>query len=259
MRIRTKSVLYGAAAVIVSVVVTTVAVLSLIRAELIRQAEDYQNVKLRTLHELLEQKGAPRIADGKLAFGDHIVNDNYEVVDKLRKLAGGTATIFQGDLRVSTNVTKEDGSRAVGTPLVGPAKEATIDRGQPYRGQTDILGVPYFTAYDPILDNHGRTIGVLYVGVKQEEFLRAFQQLRFVSMGVAVAMAVLFGAVVSFAMGRLLQRLTALAKSADAVSLGNELDVPLVSSSQDEIGELAKAIDRLRNSMREALKRLDVG
>ena len=80
-------------------------------------------------------------------FGSYVANGNYEVVDKLTKLAGGTATIFLETTRVSTNVMKDDGSRAVGTPLdFGLAKEVAINRGQPYRGEAEILGFPYFTA-----------------------------------------------------------------------------------------------------------------
>nr|WP_281277536.1 cache domain-containing protein [Hankyongella ginsenosidimutans] len=43
--------------------------------------------------------------DGKLVVGDnYVVNDNFEVVDRVKELVGGTATVFQGDMRVSTNV-----------------------------------------------------------------------------------------------------------------------------------------------------------
>ena len=256
MRIHTKSVLFGVAAVILSVTVTTVAVLVLMRGELTRQAQEFQNIKMRTLHELVQRKGGAKVADGKLMFGDYVANENYEIVDKLKQLGGGTATIFQGDIRVATNVLKDDGTRAIGTPLVGAAKEATIDRGQPYRGAADILGIPYFTAYDPIADEHGRTIGVLYVGVKQDEFFRSFRQLTLVAVGAAAGLAAVFGLAVSVLTGRLMKRLSVLTRSAESVSMGEALDVPLEVDSEDEVGELTHAIDRLRVSMREALKRL---
>jgi methyl-accepting chemotaxis protein len=243
--------------VVASIAVTTLATLSLVRSELTEQARSYQEAKIRLLHELLEQKGPPKLVDGKLLFGSYIVNGNYEVVDKLKAIAGGTATIFLGDTRVSTNVVKDDGSRAIGTPLVGIAKDVVIGRAQPYRGEADILGVPYFTAYDPIADSDGKVFGVLYVGVRQEEYFRSFTHLIGVACGIAVLMACLFGALIWYTAGRLLGRLSELARAADAVSTGEELDKPLVSTTQDEVGELAKAVDRLRESMRAALKRLD--
>jgi HAMP domain-containing protein len=77
------------------------------------------------------------------------------------------------------------------------------------------------------------------------------------AIGIAMLMAGLFGAVIWYLAGRQLGRLADLSKAADAVSMGEELDNPVTSISQDEVGELAKSIDRLRGSMRSALKRLE--
>lgn len=48
-----------------------------------------------------------------------------------------------------------------------------------------------------------------------------------------------------------------LTASADQISLGEELDKPLRSESADEIGRLTRAVDRLRESMKAAMSRLD--
>jgi len=257
MRIRGKTVAFGILSVVASILVTTLAILSLMRGELTRQASTFQEAKIKVLHQLLQQKGEPKVVDGKLMFGSYVVNGNYEVVDRLTTMAGGVATIFQGDTRVSTNVKKDDGSRGVGTPLIGVAKEAALDRAQPYRGEADILGVPYFTAYDPIVDADGRAFAVLLVAVKQEEFFGPFVRLIGTSTGIAVVMALGFAGLIWFMAGRLLGRLSELANVANAVSIGEQLDVAVSSSTDDEVGDLAKAIDRLRESMRMALKRLD--
>ena len=54
------------------------------------------------------------------------MNNNFDLVDEVVKEAGGTATIFvkSGDeyVRVATNVKKDDGSRAIGTILIPPAR-----------------------------------------------------------------------------------------------------------------------------------------
>jgi methyl-accepting chemotaxis protein len=257
MRIRGKTVISGIGLVVACILVTTLAILNLMRGELTRQANTFQEAKLKVLHELLQQKGEARVVDGKLLFGNYVANGNYEVVDKLAEMAGGVATIFQGDTRVSTNVRKDDGSRGVGTPLIGIAKDIAIDRAQPYRGEADILGVRYFTAYDPLVDSGGRAFAVLLVAVKQEEFFGPFVRLIGTSTGIAVVMALAFAGLIWYAAGRLLGRLSELAGVADAVSVGEQLDVAVASSTDDEVGDLAKAIDRLRESMRSALKRLD--
>jgi methyl-accepting chemotaxis protein len=257
MKIRTKATLSGVFAVVISIVVLTTAVMFLIRTELVRQAHAYQDTKMRVFHDLLKQRGEPKVVDGKLQFGSYVVNGNYDVVDKMSALTGGSATIFLGDIRISTNVMKDDGTRATGTPLVGVARDMVIDRGQSYRGEADILGVSYFTAYDPLTDVTGRTYGVLYVGVKQSEFFRAFRSLVTTAVIIAVLLSIIVGLGVAYAAGRMLGRLGALAKAADAVSVGEALDVGIVSTSNDEIGELSQSIDRLRESMRDAMTRLE--
>lgn len=149
-----------------------------VRNEALRQANHELEHRLHTFWELARAKGGEfHVRDGVLLIGDYRVNDNFELPDKIKEIFGGTATIFLGDTRVSTNVLKDDGTRAVGTRLVGPAHEAVIRQGQSYRGEAAILGNPYLTAYDPIRDRHGNVIGVLYVGVQKSEFLHDFQHL----------------------------------------------------------------------------------
>jgi len=103
------------------------------------------------------------------------------VVDQVQKLVGGTCTIFQrindaGDmLRVCTNVQKTDGSRAIGTyiPRVNPDGKpnpviSTVLQGETYQGRATVVGRAYITAYEPILDQNKKVVGMLYVGVPQE-------------------------------------------------------------------------------------------
>jgi methyl-accepting chemotaxis protein len=104
-------------------------------------------------------------------FGDTPVHDDFTIVDKIKGLVGGTCTIFQrlpGDafLRISTNVMKLDGSRAVGTYIPGSSPVArALMRGETFRGKAYVVNQDYITAYQPITDEKGATVGALYVGV----------------------------------------------------------------------------------------------
>ncbi len=108
-----------------------------------------------------------------LHFGNVAISGDDALVDRVQEMMGGTATIFvrRGDVfvRISTNVLKPDGARAVGTVLDpdGPAI-AAIRRGDAFYGVTDILGKPYITGYEPIRDSTGETIGIYYVGYPLE-------------------------------------------------------------------------------------------
>ena len=115
-----------------------------------------------------------RIADGKLLIDDHVLNGDAATVARIKSLVGGTSTVFMNDLRITTNVMKPDGTPAVGTRLApGNAYDAIFNRKVPFRGEVEILGEPYMTAYDPILDSTGQVLGILYVGIKKAEFLEA--------------------------------------------------------------------------------------
>ncbi len=104
-----------------------------------------------------------------LRLGNSPQTGNFALVDRLKQLMGCTATLFvkKGDqfVRVSTNVLKADGSRAVGTVLDPSGKAyAAIQAGQPFYGVVDILGKPYMTGYEPMQNAAKQTIGVWYVG-----------------------------------------------------------------------------------------------
>jgi PAS domain S-box-containing protein len=99
--------------------------------------------------------------------GNSLYN-NFEFVDEVNDLVGGTSTVFQkidsGYVRISTNVRKSDGSRAIGTfiPNDSPVVE-TIEQGETYIGRAYVVNNWYITAYEPIYQGR-RIIGMLYVG-----------------------------------------------------------------------------------------------
>ncbi|MBN1435492.1 MAG: Cache 3/Cache 2 fusion domain-containing protein [Sedimentisphaerales bacterium] len=123
----------------------------------------------------------------QMVLGETVLEYNTDtsvasaVVDETCALVGGTCTIFQrmneaGDmLRISTNVETLNGTRAVGTyiPAANPDGSpnpviSAVLRGETFRGRAYVVNAWYITAYEPIRDASGKIVGVLYVGVKQE-------------------------------------------------------------------------------------------
>ncbi|SDG55222.1 methyl-accepting chemotaxis protein [Klenkia brasiliensis] len=127
------------------------------------------------------------------------------VVDQVRDLVGGTATVFQlmpsGDmLRVATNVVGTTGARAIGTyiPAVGADGTpnpvvAAVTAGQTYRGTAFVVDSWYVTAYSPITDPSGAVIGMLYVGEQQEALPTLRQALQATRVGEHGSVTVLGG------------------------------------------------------------------
>ncbi len=114
-----------------------------------------------------------------LLFGGNLLNRRNEVVDRIRRevFLGGsedegvaTVTIFEGDLRIATNVRDDTGNRAVGTRLSRPVFEEVLERGNIWSAPAFVVNDWYLTAYQPIRDPRNRVIGALYVGLRRAPF-----------------------------------------------------------------------------------------
>jgi len=131
-------------------------------------------------------KGAASVA-GKSVPDLHLGSEsqvmNFAMVDRVKALAGGTATLFVWDgsnfVRVTTNVMKPDGARAVGTVLDPKGKAfAALSSGQPFSGVVDILGVPYTTSYVPMKDDSGTVVGAWYTGYRLDSISQLGNSIR---------------------------------------------------------------------------------
>jgi hypothetical protein len=158
--------------------VVAVAASPLLRISVHAQDLDKVHKSMDLLKAEAAKLGAPKIdgtdtVAGKtvpaIFFGSTKIDNNFDLVDDVVKQMGGTATIFVKSgsdyVRVSTNVKKDDGSRAIGTVLDPNGKAiASINKNEAFFGDVDILGKPYTTGYDPIHDASGAVIGIYYVG-----------------------------------------------------------------------------------------------
>jgi methyl-accepting chemotaxis protein len=224
---------------------------------MVNQAVGDQEARLRTFWELLYQKGRDiRVAEGKLMAGNYVINNDYSLPDRLKEICGGTATIFMRDERVSTNVVKEDGSRAVGTRLQGPARDALFKEGKPYRGEAKILGIPYFTAYDPIKDARGKTIGALYVGVKKSEYLAGFSKLSYVILCLAAVLVLCAGLANGFIAFRLFAPLDKVHDCLLTAESEGDLTQRLDYTKHDEVGEMCIAFNNFMDKLNEIITRI---
>ena len=143
------------------------------------QANDPQ-AAIAALDARLTKIGAPKLEGTDKAgertvpaihFGARKINNNYDVVDEIKKTTGATATVFVKDgnefTRVSTNVLTPEGKRGVGTQLARNKAYEAISRGDKHCGPLEVLGTSYDTCYHPIKDGAGKVIGITYIGFKK--------------------------------------------------------------------------------------------
>ncbi|WP_088032026.1 methyl-accepting chemotaxis protein [Evansella clarkii] len=199
-----------------------------------------------------EYPGSWEIRDGQLYKGDTLVNENYEMVDLIAEVTGGTVTIFQGDTRVSTNVILEDGERAINTQPSDEVIQTVLNEGNSYYGEADVLGTLTQTAYQPILDESGNPIGIWYVGEST-----AFIDETIASIITSLVIVLAVGAVIAAVIVYLFSK--GIKKQLDNVGLAlqkagqGDFTYVLKAGSKDEFGQLSSNYNQMKDNLKELI------
>ncbi|MDD0816049.1 Cache 3/Cache 2 fusion domain-containing protein [Curvibacter sp. HBC28] len=129
---------------------------------------------------------------GELQSYGIALNNDFSHVDKFTKDTAGVATVFarQGDdfKRITTSLKNAQGERALGTLLdrAHPAYKLLIS-GQPYTGRAVLFGKPYMTHYEPVKNDAGKVVGILFVGndisIFEDALVKQVNETRFFDNG----------------------------------------------------------------------------
>jgi len=197
-----------------------------------------------------------------IIYGGVLLNRNFEIVDKVKQTVFqnvvyegkdiGTSTIFLDDVRISTNVKNEYGSRAIGTRGAEDVYNQVVKEGKPWIGRAFVVTEWYITAYEPIRNVNNKIIGILYVGILEQKY--ADIKSRTIVVFLAITLT---GALVSMMLSYLISRkisgsVRKLVAASKEVAHGN-LDMKVEIRSKDELSELADSF----NLMASALKKRD--
>jgi two-component system NtrC family sensor kinase len=141
-----------------------------------RKIEETSGMVLKSAYPILDFNGE---VIGVLT-GGVLLNRNYEIVDRIKNIVFknarykgkeiGTATIFLGDFRISTNVMDKEGNRAIGTRVSREVYEQVLGKGLPWIQRAFVVDEWYITAYEPIRDVQDKIIGMLYVGMLESKY-----------------------------------------------------------------------------------------
>lgn len=198
--------------------------------------------------------------------GGILLNQNLVFIDTINDLvyreaslpegSRGTATLFLEDVRVSTNVRLFEGKRALGTRVSAAVRSIVLEQGKTWLDSAFVVNDWYISAYEPIIDSHGRRVGMLYVG-----FLEApFTQAKYATvLTILAAFLVITAASVPIflrwarAIFRPLERVTDTISKVEAGDLGARTDLP---TAKDEIGRVAYLLDTLLDQLQERDRQL---
>ncbi|MBY3502099.1 HAMP domain-containing protein [Rhizobium laguerreae] len=180
---------------------------------------------------------------------------DHSLVDRTAQSIAGVATIFQKQgsdyVRISTNVKKENGDRAVGTTLVAehPA-QPVLARGEAYYGPAELFGRKFMTGYFPIKNAANANVGILFIGIPMELYYQRMYELQMLVLGVGAIVMLLVGVLAFYAIRLSVKPLQALTTSVHSISAG-DLDgaIPCVEK-RNEFGDIGRALALFRDSAR---------
>ena len=191
-----------------------------------------------------------------LKKGNETLSENYEFIDKLKQERDVELSIFYGDTRVLTTLKDSSGKREINKKM---SKEIydIIQRGESYfTDDLELFGVPYSGCYVPLYQpNSDKIVGSIFCGRSQAE-VNAAAHSTIVSMALSM-MGVFIVAIVigMFVITRIVKHLDGavdylgtLSKGALNLTVKKDLVV-----RKDEVGDIARAIQRLVESMRDII------
>lgn len=200
-----------------------------------------------------------------ILYGATLLNRNYDIVDEIKRTVFqdlqykgqdiGTATIFQDDLRISTNVKNLDGSRAIGTRISEEVYNQVVLKGQPYIGRAYVVNNWYITAYEPIKNIDRQIIGILYVGILEQKYTDIQQQ----TLNTFLVIT-LIGALISMVLAYFISRgismpINKLVTASGQIARGH-LETKVAVSTNDELGTLAETFNKMSHALHERDEKL---
>lgn len=168
----------------------------------------------------------------------------------------GTATIFMGDLRVSTNVLDNQGRRAVGTRVSKEVADRVLGEGLSWTGRAFVVDTWYLAKYDPIRDPEGKVIGMLYVGELEQKYLDL--RTRTVALNLTVILAGMLLAFVGalWLVRSIVTPIHTLVEATQRLAAG-DLSHRVDIKRSDELGDLASCFNRMAGRLEEQRQELE--
>ncbi|SCY07328.1 methyl-accepting chemotaxis protein [Alkaliphilus peptidifermentans] len=195
------------------------------------------------------------VIDNRLYKGSVLIDDNFEVVDKIKELTESSVTVFLYDTRVSTNVITEDGGRAVGTKASEEVSNMVLKEGISYTGVTNVVGRKFVTQYIPIKDGNDSIIGMFFVGIDMNN-VRAIALpivLKIVGIiAVAILLSILFSTLI---INKIVSNINRIVTAIKEVEQGN-LSAKCNVKTKDELNLISNSFNSMVSNLKDLINRI---
>jgi two-component system NtrC family sensor kinase len=193
-------------------------------------------------------------------FGGILLNGNFGIVDRVWELLfrgdrfkdvdSGSVTIFERDVRISTNVRTKSGDRAVGTRAPDAVREAVLNRGELWRGRTFVVKDWYMSEYAPIQNYDGDVIGMLSVGILENTYTAIRNRVILSFFGIATLGFLLILGITYYMIRNITRPIGEMVAATRNITAGR-FDQEVRSNSPGEIALLAESFNAMLQSLRQ--------
>lgn len=227
-------------------------------SEAVRRALQYERyATLQRIGSRLALQAAAPIIDASFSLRGAVVITvpvDHHIANLLKGvIAADVALVSDGRTQASSFVDSEGHVHALSIPRNLPQRRGRA--GAYAETVADVAGREYSLAFKPLQNRDGVRVGTLVVGIDRDQLVRALRSGRgWLLVGAGLALLIALAVALLLARG-IISPLAHLQRRVQAIAAG-DLDQKLAVERSDEIGELARAFQRMTRSLDEHQDRL---
>ena len=244
-------------------IVTIVITLTQVKSSLISEVkESLSGTAATTLAAYNQHSGSYLRADnGDVWKGGYNISKSESLLDNIKEESGMDVTFFYGNERIMTSAKDRDGNRILGSPAGEKIVEKVLKGGENYFSSSVSLdGTLNYGYYIPIYQKgtDSEPIGMIFAGVDKQakdNTINGIILMVLLSVIFVMAACIVIAVIMSVSITRSLQKgISKVQKVADG-ELGSPIEEKLLKRN-DEVGDLAKAIDTLQKTLQNIVSKI---
>ena len=244
-------------------IVTIVITLTQVKSSLISEVKDsLSGTAATTLAAYNQHSGSYLRADnGDVWKGGYNISKSESLLDNIKEESGMDVTFFYGNERIMTSAKDRDGNRILGSPAGEIIVEKVLKGGENYFSSSVSLdGTLNYGYYIPVYQKgtDSEPIGMIFAGVDKQakdNTINGIILMVLLSVIFVMAACIVIAVIMSVSITRSLQKgISEVQKVADG-ELGSPIEEKLLKRN-DEVGDLAKAIDTLQKALQNIVSKI---
>ena len=244
-------------------IVTIVITLTQVKSSLISEVKDsLSGTAATTLAAYNQHSGSYLRADnGDVWKGGYNISKSESLLDNIKEESGMDVTFFYGNERIMTSAKDRDGNRLLGSPAGEKIVEKVLKGGENYFSSSVSLdGTLNYGYYIPVYQKgtDSEPIGMIFAGVDKQakdNTINGIILMVLLSVIFVMAACIVIAVIMSVSITRSLQKgISKVQKVADG-ELGSPIEEKLLKRN-DEVGDLAKAIDTLQKALQNIVSKI---